>query len=70
MKMIANHFLIEQLSRQRQSEALREAEHERLLKQVALQSGLEPGRHTPAAGSEGRGRMIPDATGAREVPSL
>jgi hypothetical protein len=66
VNIMMNHYVTERLGFQRMDEALRAAEDER---QVRL---AEAGQHDRADGlwSKVGGRMMPDAAGARKVPSL
>jgi hypothetical protein len=59
-----NYFVNERLGRQRMSEAMREADHVRLVR-MAESSG-----DRDTVQNEFRGKVIPDAAGAREVPGL
>lgn len=59
-----NYFLVERLGQQRINEALREADRARLAKLA------ETDRKSDPVWSKVRGEVMPDAAGAREVPSL
>lgn len=59
-----NYFVNERLGRQRMNEALREADRVRLVRMAEARNELDPDRN------KFRGKVIPDAAGAREVSSL
>lgn len=61
-----SHYVAERLGLQRMNEALRAAEDERRAQLAEAGQGDNSGRIWSKVG----GRMMPDATGAREVPSL
>ncbi|HEY6102856.1 MAG TPA: hypothetical protein VI007_06485 [bacterium] len=62
--MNINYFVNERLGLQRMNEAMREADHARLVRMAESSHDQDPDR------SSFRGRVMPDAAGAREVPSL
>lgn len=62
--MNINYFVNERLGLQRMNEAMREADHTRLVRMAESSRDQDPDR------SSVRGRVMPDAAGAREVPSL
>ena len=63
---VISHYVAERLGLQRMNEALRAAEDERRVQLAEAGQGDRLGRNW----SKVAGRMMPDATGAREVPSL
>ena len=61
--MNINYFVIERLGLQRMNEAIREADRARLVRMAESNHDQDPDRSL-------RGKVMPDAAGAREVPSL
>ena len=63
--MNMNYFVNERLGLQRMNEAMKEADHARLVRMAESSHGRDPNRTSFL-----RGKVMPDAAGAREVPSL